>query len=224
MCPDLKCPPQNLSKTMGSKSSKPSKAPNDPYRDLADRAARNINVQYPDGMGHAQIAAAVPNPKSKDPLIMMLRQNEEGKYAYDQEYYDRCDELLKNDGAGVWDRRHRRKRRSGIAEGTGRHGEEQVEKKGDGKEEGRGKKVPAGSREDLGGQKVYAAAGEQKGGKKRGAGERSDRDEDESGDGGGRSGDKRDTRPGSREGTSGFASRGEVGVDKRRRAFVHRKK
>ncbi|KAJ8112465.1 hypothetical protein OPT61_g5171 [Boeremia exigua] len=72
---------------MGSKHSQHLKSSEDPYRALADQAASRLDAQYPNGTGAQQIAAAVPN--GKEPLIVMFRKNEQGKYAYDQEYYDR---------------------------------------------------------------------------------------------------------------------------------------
>lgn len=72
---------------MGSKQSKHSRSFKDPYRALADQTASRINAQHLRGLDDPQIAAAVPN--GKDPLIVMFRKNEEGQYAYNQEYYSK---------------------------------------------------------------------------------------------------------------------------------------
>lgn len=90
-----------LISTMGSNNSKPSTTSRDSYR----RAAAGNNVRYPDGLGHTRIAAAIPRRKGKAPEIVYLRQNDEGKYAYDRKYYDQMEELAKKGGAGVWDKK-----------------------------------------------------------------------------------------------------------------------
>jgi len=86
---------------MSSKNPKTLTTSRDPYR----QAAADINTRYPDGLSHAQIAAAIPGCKGEPPEVVFLRQNDEGKYAYDQEYYDQMEELAKNNGAGLWDKR-----------------------------------------------------------------------------------------------------------------------
>lgn len=183
---------------MGSKSSKPSTTSKDPYRQLADRAAHDINTHYPRGLGHDQIATLVPGRKGKPLEVVYLHQNNEGKYGYDQNYYNQMEELLNNDGAGVWDRRPEGHRGSGnidvrMREERARRGEEQREERGDGRARGQEgeARVPAGLRGDMGGQRVYAFAGD------------ADRKEGEN---------------------RGRASRGTVHVDKERQAFVRRKK
>ncbi|KAF3035892.1 hypothetical protein E8E12_000478 [Didymella heteroderae] len=134
---------------MGSKHSKPSTTSRDPHHDLANRAAANINTQYSDGLGHAQVAAAIPNPKGKDLFMVHLRQNDEGKYALDQECYEKTEELLWNSGQNVWDKR---------PEGHGRHGnidvrlrEERDRRRGEWKREERG-----GAEEGQGEERVLA--------------------------------------------------------------------
>ncbi|KAJ4339486.1 hypothetical protein N0V87_003184 [Didymella glomerata] len=121
---------------MGSNNSKPSTTSRGPYR----QAAAGINARYPDGLGHTRIAAAIPGRKGKAPEIMYLRQNDEGKYAYDQEYYDQMEELAKKGGAGVWDKKPEGYRGIGNID----QGEESV---------------PAGLREDMRRKRVYAPAG-----------------------------------------------------------------
>jgi hypothetical protein len=200
---------------MGSRNSKPSATSRDPYRDLGNRAAHYINEQYPDGLGHASIAAGVPNPKGKDPLVLYLRQNDEGKYAYDQAYYDKIDELLKDNGEGVWDKRPEGHRGSGNidvrmkAERDGRRGEGQGEEpRGDGEgQERRGEeRAPA----DLRGE-----GSEDEDAGERGQGRRLRGDFDKKGRRfkGKRNGERR-----------GRALRSAVDVDKGRQAFIRRKK
>lgn len=86
---------------MGSKNSKPSTISRDPYR----QAAAAINARYPDGLGRALVAAAIPSRRGKPPEVVFLRQNDEGKYVCDEEYYNHMNELVKSDGEGVWDKR-----------------------------------------------------------------------------------------------------------------------
>ncbi|KAJ4987442.1 hypothetical protein SVAN01_07042 [Stagonosporopsis vannaccii] len=124
---------------MGSKHSTPSKAPRD-LRALADQAALRINGQHANGGGPQQIAAAVIN--GKDPLVVMLRRNEQGRYAFDQEYYDRDKEYTREH-----DKQHKRKTREGQGVGVEGHVAQQ-----------RDQKIPAGLRGD-GGQQVYASTG-----------------------------------------------------------------
>lgn len=180
---------------MGSKNSEPWTTSKNPYRQLADRAAHDINTHYPRGLGHDQIATLVPGRKGKPPEVVYLHGNNEGKYAYDQNYYNQMEELLNNDGAGVWDRRQEGHRGSGnidvrMREERARHGEEQREERGDGRAQGQEgeARVPAGLRGDMGRQRVYAPAGD---------------------------GDRK---------VGGKRARGTVHVDKQRQAFVRRKR
>jgi len=118
---------------MGSKHSTPSKAARDP-RALAEQAASRINAQRRNGVGPPQIAAAVPD--GRNPLFIMLRRDEQGQYAYDQEYYERSNEYTREHGE------RRRDARGGGVEGH-------VAQQGD-------QRVPAGLRGDRGSQDVYA--------------------------------------------------------------------
>ena len=102
---------------MGSKHSKYSKASRDPYRALAEQAASRINAQYPSGLDGLQVGAAVPN--GKEPLIVMFHKNEERKYAYDQEYYDRFTEYRPRRPSGEWARERDRQRVREEREGRG---------------------------------------------------------------------------------------------------------
>lgn len=121
------------SSTMGSKHSTPSKASRDP-RALAEQAASRINAQQRDGVGPPQIAAAVPD--GRDALFFMLRRDEQGQYAYDQEYYERSKEYTREHG----ERRGRRTR-----DARGGHVKGHVAQQGD-------QQVPAGLRGDRGSQ------------------------------------------------------------------------
>jgi hypothetical protein len=179
---------------MGSNNSKPSTTSREPYR----QAAAGINARYPDGLGHTRTAAAIPGREDKAPEIVYLRQNDEGKYAYDREYYDQMEELAKKGGAGVWDKKPEGYRGIGnidvrMREERERGGGGQCEERGDGRPRGQQgeESVPAGLREDMGRKRVYAPAGI--GDKKGGGGRR------------------------------GHAPIGKVHMDKERQAFVRRK-
>ena len=175
---------------MGSKTSKPSTTSTPTYQQIGDH-----------GLGHAQIATGIPGRKGKPPEVVLLRQNDEGKYVYDQEYYDQMEELARNNGAGVWDKRPEGHRGIGnidvrMREGREDRGGEQGRQGRERDNRARGQqgeeRVPAGLRGDMGGQRVYAPAGD--GGEKEGVGKRR------------------------------RAPRGNVHVDNKRQAFVRRKK
>lgn len=129
-------PRRDLILTMGSRCSKPSKASTDSYRTLADQAASRINSQYPEGLGAPQIAAAIPN--GKEPMIVMLRQNEEGQYAYDKEHYDSWTEHVPRRASGERARRRKKMKGEGRAVVGAKGKEQQQDDQG----------VPAGVRGD----------------------------------------------------------------------------
>ncbi|KAF9695302.1 hypothetical protein EKO04_006975 [Ascochyta lentis] len=130
---------------MGFGHSKHKKSPKDRYRALADQAASRINAQYPEGADADQIAAGVPN--GKEPLVVMFRKNGEGKYAYDQEYYNTPFEHPPRRASGEVPRqREGRRAKTGSAKGD--NGGGNTLDQGDGK-------VSTGLRGSQGSERVY---------------------------------------------------------------------
>lgn len=169
--------------------------------------------------GHAAIAVAVPNPRGSAPMIEYQRRNDEGIYVRDQEYYDKMEELLKNNGAGVWDKRPEGYRGGGNidvrmqAERDDRPGGQHGERGGG--REGRGEeRVPAGLRGDENAQRGGGRDGrEQRGEERVPAGLRENN-----------GGQRVYGSAGGRERERGRTARDDYDVDRRRKAFVRHNK
>lgn len=112
---------------MGPTNSKHSAASRDPYHDLADRAAVRLNARQPNDQDADCMAAAVLN--DKEPLFIMFKKDNEGMYAYDEEYYARFQEHRPRRPSGEWARERDRQRRWGEREGKQDEGRNRQENK-----------------------------------------------------------------------------------------------
>ena len=184
---------------MGSTHSKHSTASRDPHHDLADRTAVRLNARQPNDQDADRMAAAVPN--GKEPLFIVFKKDNEGMYAYDEEYYARFQEHRLRRPSGEWARERDRQRRRGEREGKQDGG-------GDGQKNEQ--RLPAGLRNAQGGEPVYAPAD---GGKEHTPWVQNDVSRG----------------PGRRLGQGGSSNlhestKGDIKVDNSRQAFVHRKR